>query len=67
MEFIKNKVIEIGKLIAFVIIDNSYYICLFICLGAIVLYIVGIKKSGKWIAGSTLTYFLLQCLGSVLK
>lgn len=67
MDFVKEKAFDLFKFIALGIIDNSYYICLFVCLGAIILYIAGLKKSGKWATGSIVVYFILQCLGSGLR
>lgn len=70
VDMIKNGVIEALKegTIRFLtwlgtgIIAGSYWICLFICIIALVLYISGFKKSGKYIGFSFLLYFILQCI-----
>ncbi|WP_097034020.1 hypothetical protein [Clostridium tertium] len=59
---IKNIIIDTLKWIALGIIDNSYWICLFICLAALILYIAGQKKAGKYVSISFIVYFVLQCL-----
>ncbi|MGY5241185.1 hypothetical protein [Clostridium tertium] len=59
---IKNIIIDTLKWIASGIIDNSYWICLFICLAALILYIAGQKKAGKYVSISFIVYFVLQCL-----
>lgn len=38
----------------------SYWPCVFICIGGVLFYIIGIKKGGKVATGSMLTYLLLQ-------
>lgn len=48
-------------------LQYSYLICLLICVSAILLYIFGFKKSGKWIPFSIGIYTVLQAIGSVLK
>ena len=45
----------------------SYIICLIVCTGAIMLYIFGRKKSGKWATISIGIYALIQALGSAFK
>lgn len=59
---IKNIIIGTLKWIALGMIDNSYWICLFICLAALILYIAGQKKAGKYVSISFIVYFVLQCL-----
>lgn len=59
---IKNIIIDTLKWISLGIIDNSYWICLFICLAALILYIAGQKKAGKYVSISFIIYFVLQCL-----
>lgn len=44
------------------VISSSYWICLYICIGAIILYIAGIKKAGKYASASIIIYFICQCL-----
>ena len=45
----------------------SYTICLLICIGSIMLYITGCKKSGKWATMSLGIYTLIQAIGSALR
>ena len=55
------------KDIAINLIDNSYSICLVICMLAIVLYIAGLKKAGKYASVSLVIYILLQACKGLLK
>lgn len=45
----------------------SYTICLLVCIGSIMLYIMGCKKSGKWATMSLGIYTLIQAIGSALR
>jgi len=45
----------------------SYTICLLVCIGSIMLYIMGCKKSGKWVTMSLGIYTLIQAIGSALR
>lgn len=56
----------IGLGIANGVINNSYYICLFVCMTALFLYIAGIKKAGKYVPASFIIYYILQCFKLVL-
>lgn len=40
----------------------SYWPCVFICIGGIMFYAVGIKKGSKAALGSAMAYTLLQAL-----
>lgn len=57
------------KLIAMAlgVIDCSYWICLLICMLAIILYVSGLKKAGKYASVSFVVYVLLQCCKVGLK
>ncbi len=44
------------------IIDNSYWVTLPIAVIALILYIAGLKKAGKYVSVSFVVYFILQCL-----
>lgn len=44
------------------VIKVSYWPCMFICIGGILFYAVGIKKGSKAALGSAMTYILLQAL-----
>ena len=56
-----------GQDIALVIIDSSYWVCLFTCMFAIILYVAGMKKAGKYVSISFVVYFMLQCFKVGLK
>ena len=59
---IKEFIVETLKDLAFVIISGSYWICLVICLVALILYVAGLKRAGKYVSISFVIYFVLQCL-----
>lgn len=44
------------------VIKVSYWPCMFICIGGILFYAVGIKKGSKAALGSAMAYTLLQAL-----
>lgn len=54
------------KSISLTILGCSYYICLTICMVSIFLYIIGIKKAGKYTTGSLITYFILEGFKTIL-
>lgn len=62
LESIKDLILGLLKWIALGIIDTSYWICLFTCLVALILYISGIKKAGKYVPTSLIIYFVLESL-----
>ncbi len=64
---IKNFFVNKGVDLALGIIDISYWICLFVCLIAIILYVSGLKKAGKYVSISFVVYFLMQCCKVGLK
>ncbi len=53
---------EFFKTLALGIIDNSYWITLSVAIIALILYIAGMKKAGKYVSVSFVVYFILQCL-----
>ena len=55
------------KWIAKGVIDNSYSICLITCLLALLLYVGGQKKAGKYVSISFVVYFTLQALRGFVK
>ncbi|WP_307993072.1 hypothetical protein [uncultured Clostridium sp.] len=67
MAMIKNFFMDLGKDTALVFINSSYWICLFVCMFAIILYVAGLKKAGKYVSISFIVYFLLQCFKVGLK
>lgn len=55
----------IGGLVKWVIsgiINSSYWICLIAALLALILYVAGMKKAGKYISISFILYFILQAV-----
>ena len=66
-DWIGDKIGDFFSWLVLLIINNSYYLCLFISMGALILYIAGVKKSGKFVISSLIVYYFLQCVGSVLK
>lgn len=67
MAIIKNYFMNLGKDTALTVINSSYWICLFVCMFAIILYVTGLKKAGKYVSISFVVYFLLQCFKVGLK
>jgi hypothetical protein len=57
-EGIKEAAISMVKEIA----NNSYGICLSMSIIALILYLAGFKKMGKWIGGSIIIFYILQAL-----
>ena len=55
------------KDISISLINGSYSICLVICMLAIILYIAGLKKAGKYATISLVVYILLQSCKGLLK
>ena len=55
------------KTAGLLVIDNSYWICLFICIGALLLYVGGCKKAGKHVSISFIIYVALQGMKLCLK
>lgn len=48
-------------------VSVSYVVCLFVCIGCVLLYILGHKKQAKWIPTSIGIYALLQAIGSAFR
>lgn len=79
MDIIKEKIIEgmteglqaaVSNLLKWIgrgVINSSYWICLTCCLLALVLYIAGQRKAGKYVSISFVIYFILQSLKGVIK
>lgn len=63
---LKQSVINFLKWIGLGIINGSYWICLIACLLALILYIAGQKKAGKYVSISFVIYVILQALKGVL-
>ena len=63
---LKNVFTNVGKHILGGVINSSYYLCLFVSLAALLLYISGDKKAGKYVSISFLIYFFLQSIKDVV-
>lgn len=57
----------LGKSTATQIANYSYYPCLIVCMIALMLYMAGQKKAGKYVPTSIIIYFLLQCFKAAVK
>ncbi|GAA0107405.1 MULTISPECIES: hypothetical protein [Clostridium] len=66
VEGIKQSVVNFLKWIGLGIINGSYWICLIACLVAIILYIAGQRKAGKYVSISFVIYVVLQAIKGVL-
>ena len=66
LEWIKENIIGLLEWIAIGIIDNSYWICLIVCMIALLLYICNFKKSLKYVSASTVIFIILQALKQVI-
>lgn len=71
IDFIKNFslkewILNNLKTIAISLIGKSFYICLFVCITSIFLYIIGIKKAAKVATGSVIVYFILEGFKTIL-
>lgn len=65
-EGIKTAIIGTGRWALNGIIEASYPICLTIAIIAVILYIGGFKKAGKYASVSFIIYFLLQSIKCVM-
>lgn len=61
-DFLSNPKINIIKWGLNIIINSSYWICLYTCVIGIIFYIIGFNKAGKVATASVVIFFLLQCL-----
>lgn len=66
VEGIRQSVVNFLKWIGLGIINGSYWICLIACLIALILYIAGQRKAGKYVSISFVIYVVLQSLKGVL-
>lgn len=62
----KGAAANLGKWIVSGVINSSYWICLYVSLVALILYIAGQKKAGKYVSISFVVYFLLQAIKGVI-
>lgn len=66
VEGLKQTVTSFLKWIGLGIINSSYWICLTACLIALLLYIAGQKKAGKYVSISFVIYVVLQAIKGAL-
>jgi hypothetical protein len=66
VEGLKSSIIKFLSWLGTSILGGSYWICLILCLAALILYIAGYKKSGKYVGISLLLFFILQCIKVVV-
>ena len=59
---LKNSVFRLLKWFFNGIVASSYWICLISCLIALILYIAGQRKAGKYVSISFVVYVILQAL-----
>lgn len=64
---LKNSIGSLFKWAANGIINYSYIVCLLVCLIAILLYVSGQRKAGKYVSISFVVYFTLQALRRFVK
>ena len=63
---LKEWILNNLKTIAIFLIGKSFYVCLFICITSIFLYIIGVKKAAKVATGSVIVYFILEGFKTIL-
>lgn len=66
VEGLKQSATNFFKWIGLGIINSSYWICLTACLVALILYIAGQRKAGKYVSISFVIYVVLQAIKGVL-
>lgn len=66
-EWLQELIMDLIKWMLVGVLDCSYWICLFICMAALLLYIGGIKGAAKWAGASFVINFVLQALRMVVK
>lgn len=60
--FFSNPLQKTGEWLLVLLVTNSRWICLNGAAIALIFYIIGIDKAGKYVGVFTLSFFLLQCL-----
>lgn len=64
----KQLLIETLKAVFEGVVSSSYIICLCVAMMAVIMYILGCKKAGKYVSISLVVYILLQALkGTLIK
>lgn len=57
---------RLGKWIVLGIVNSSYWIMLFCCMFALIMYIAGLKKAGKYVPISFILFCFLQAIKELL-
>ena len=63
---LKNSAVNLLKWLFNGVVAGSYWICLISCLIALLLYIGGQRKAGKYVSISFIVYVILQALKGAL-
>lgn len=64
--FFKDPLGNTANWLLTLLVSNSRGICLTGASIAILLYVLGIEKAGKYVGFFCLAFFLIQCIGAVL-
>lgn len=59
--------VSLAELLWKSLVTYSYPICMMVCLIGIILYLIGIKKGGKYAVGSLMAYIVIQMLNIASK
>lgn len=65
VEALKTSIVNFLKWIFVGVLNGSYWICLAACLIALLLYIAGEKRAGKYVTISFVVYVILQSIKGV--
>jgi hypothetical protein len=63
---LREGIIKLFTWIGTGILAGSYWICLIVCITALLMYIAGFKKAGKYVGLSFIVFFVLQCIKVVV-
>lgn len=67
LDGLKDAVVGLLEWVSLGIIDNSYWVCLIVGIVALIMYISGQRKAGKYVSASLIIYFILQSLGIAIR
>jgi hypothetical protein len=59
--------VELAQLFWRFVVANSFTICLVICIGGLILYVIGIKKGAKWAKVSFFSYLSIQVFNAAMR
>lgn len=63
---IMNSFVSLGKWLLEGIVASSYWVCLLTGMFAMILYIGGNKKAGRYVTTSIVVYIIIRAIGGVL-